>query len=229
MLDILLSFPVLIGLLCLAVSIFGVYSSETLSPMKIDQLKTSDSLTRLNSIETGHGIRALTIYAEQLSPDYIIGINKGGALVGAAISCSLGIANDKFKMCGVNAVNGELTCDLTAVKGTILIVDSIVRSGVTMANTIQMVEKFAGRNAKIYSAAVVTSEAPKQYSKLSFACFRTTQKNFQLPWTNDYEGAEEGNQSLHRINEFNEVAHDDAETLASRVYFFTSNKVTLSN
>jgi hypoxanthine phosphoribosyltransferase len=140
---------------------------------------------KLTNKETMNGIIRMINYAQHESPDYIVGLNRGGTLVGALISLYLDIPSEKFIRCSIKK-NKNIECDINKLNGKVLIVDSVIRTG----KTFDIVTKYINDNAtnikKIKSASMVSSikkNGSHNFNNIDYFAFSTYDSSLLLPWT----------------------------------------------
>lgn len=177
----------------------------------------------LSPKQTSEGIFKLVQVTHDLEPDFVVGINRGGTMIGAYLSLMHGVPSSNFLRCYVPRTKREPICDSISVHGNIIVVDDICRSGNTMRDAVNF---FKARNPnikRIYSvslAAVFTSENSPSFNDLYYFAYKTTNKKLSLPWTcelvkDDFDNSDEID-TIKEI-EFNWVKEKPVEILAREV------------
>lgn len=161
----------------------------------------------------------LSSYAQKISPDFIVGINRGGTMVGAFISLGLGVPSKNFSTCQVSK-NGKykIYCDTKNMYGTVLVIDDVSRSGRTIEEAINEIKKNNSKIKNIYSAVLITTidkENRSNYKDLNYFSFATTDKDVYLPWTPRLKN--KLNIESHRIKLFKEVKGKSLDKIALEV------------
>lgn len=151
------------------------------------------------------GIHELTKYCYRVQPDYIVGLNRGGVMVGAYIALSMGIPSRNFLRCCVTA-NGddvEVDCVFERLSGSVVIVDSITRTGSTMNYAVSNIRDYYPDIESLHAISIVASvdeDGVPLCEALNFAVFMTKKKNITLPWTAQ-KVIEEGPERAKHIKE----------------------------
>lgn len=140
---------------------------------------------KLTNKETMNGIIRIINYARHENPDYIVGLNRGGTLIGALISLYLDVPSDKFIRCSIKK-DKKIECDINKLYGKILVVDSVVRTG----STFKFITKYISDNAdnikEIKSASMVSSmkkTGSHNFNNIDYYAFSTYDSSLLLPWT----------------------------------------------
>lgn len=175
--------------------------------------------------EFSEGIRELTNYCMVKKPDFVIGINRGGVLIGSYIALSIGLQSKRFLRCCVTVGSeDEVECDFKDLHGVVIVIDSIARSGVTMRlATEKIIERYKNIN-KLYKAVVVATVdeiGTPTYPGLNFYYFATTERVIKLPWkqTLNQIGNHERSETIKE--EYESIKDDDFRDIALK--FYTEN------
>lgn len=221
--------PLVFGVAALVPALGALYidakrGAKSLVNTNIDKVeKLSDGTLALSPVETNYAVRKLIGFAIEKKPDFIIGINRGGVLVGAYMALSTGLPSNRFLRCCVTFTNNspEIDCNFKELYGTVLLVDSITRSGRTMKLAVDQLRKDYKKIDQIYTSVIVTSvneENNFSYSSLDFFVFTTKNHVLQLPWTQSQPNENSTNRSIQIKKEYQQVEEVKLETLASEVY-----------
>ena len=140
----------------------------------------SSSITSTDANQLMH---ELTSYAHRVQPDYILGVNRGGTMAGAFISLSLGVPSSRF--CRVSCI-GNKRIELTAdnLKGTILVIDDVSRTGETISKVVEHVKTIEGVE-KVLSAVLVScvNNENTNRSDINHCVSLSENRDIVLPWT----------------------------------------------
>ena len=180
--------------------------------------------------QTNFGVRNLILYAMRNDPDFVIGLNKGGALIGSMISLALGLHTKQFKKCGIYVENKNqvVECDVSNLHGTVLIVDSIVRTGNTMNNAIKYFTSNCKNVDELITASIVTNVNIEQqpiYNKLNYSIFKTTDACLPFPWSKSRKSQIVENRYDDIKKEFDESKDKKIELLAQEIYSKMHNDI----
>ena len=145
----------------------------------------------LSQEETTLGLKNLNSILEQVEPSYVVGLNRGGVLVGAYLSLASELPSERFERCCVIKEGARVTkveCNFRELSGEVLVIDDILRSGHTMKAAISEILKLNPEIKRIYSATLVatvdSSGSPIGYSDLSFCSFtKPRHVDVRLPWS----------------------------------------------
>ncbi len=100
---------------CLIISLF----ITTRAYYRNKDNKLGDNFVRNNSLSPDGVFSALSrlySFVKSSPPDYLIGVNRGGVLVGAYICFMLGIKKDKFIVCLVSKKDGKYKVSCPDIK-----------------------------------------------------------------------------------------------------------------
>lgn len=161
---------------------------------------------------TNHAILKLSSYASSIAPDYIVGINKGGIMVGAYIASSLNIPDERFLKCFVSSETQSVEYDDDSISGNVLVVDDICRTGKTIDLAIRTLKSTFRDIKHIYTATLfsyIEDDLLPGYKNLSFCSFLVDSKNIKLLWSNytDYPAPE--NEIREKISRLQAMSLDE--------------------
>jgi adenine/guanine phosphoribosyltransferase-like PRPP-binding protein len=139
----------------------------------------------LSVANASRGVVGLFEYASELRPDYIVGVNRGGAVVGAYLSLCLDVGDKRFATCYVER-DGLAECGKQQeLSGTVLVVDDITRTGKTLEILRTHLEETFPQIKKTVMAtlvAAVDANGEPKFKKLDFAALLTKNQHLTLPW-----------------------------------------------
>jgi len=148
----------------------------------------SEDVDCLTQVQAREGLNRLVKYSVDVNPDFVVGINRGGTLVGAYVCFAMGISHSAFRRCGV--VKNDICCDVNfqenELTGNVLVVDDICRTGGTLASAVEMIQRTNPKISNIYSAVVVSSSISTLKSNAprpSFASFVSANRKLVFPWS----------------------------------------------
>ena len=171
-----------------------------------DRLKDQGPI-RMSHEESKLGLRYLFEYASKYKPDHIVGINRGGVLLSAAIVIELQIITEKFTRCMIVTKKGKLECDNKNIKGRVLVIDDISRTGGTLEMAINFLKNF--KNIQSINTAVILTclddNNEPVYKDLNFSAFATLNCNAYLPWTKKMSRVERDQKSSNFVNELKDI------------------------
>jgi hypoxanthine phosphoribosyltransferase len=187
----------------------------------------------ISNENTNIGLKKLINYANKFEPDFIIGINRGGMLIGAYISLALGIPSKNFKRCCVvPMLNGsgeyEIDCSINDnLIGKVLVVDSIIRTGGSMKSAFKELQQKFPDIETIKTATVITvtdKDDKPVFEDLDYCVFGTQNPLLKLPWSeftpdegDDYLELRK-TQSSQKKQEFHNMENKPVGALANEVY-----------
>jgi len=174
---------------------------------------------RLSITITLESMSGLMAFATKILPDVIVGLNRGGTLIGAFIALGLRIPNERFVPFFVNTKEGIVEGDFNRIKGVVLVVDDICRSGRTFEKAVDII-KDLNVSSKIYSASMVAEIDDllhPNYKNLDFCTYGVEEKDLLLPWTDPMSRT--GNQDIIEKQklQFEEKRKQPIENLADEV------------
>jgi hypothetical protein len=139
------------------------------------------------------GVPALRDYAEELKPDWIIGVNVGGRLLSAALARAIGLDASRIVYIHHDPVTKSLVSvpKIDELKGTLLVIDDISRSGGTLRFVKTSLESANGRgNFQLscvrFAVLVVDATAGEVHADFTpdWAMYVTrSAKPFEFAWT----------------------------------------------
>jgi len=154
--------------------------------MKIDNLESQETTEeKLFADKFSKTMLDFASFSKKFKPDFVIGLNQGGTMIGAGIALGLGVPNRNFGRCYVNTREDYAECDIKNLYGKILLVDDICRTG----NTMRLAKKYLSNEFKdtleVNLATLVSVVDPTENpsSLLTFYAYSTSNKDFRLPWT----------------------------------------------
>jgi hypoxanthine phosphoribosyltransferase len=157
----------------------------------------ADDLLEVSPLDpqiTKEGISSLVEYARQLNPDWIVAVNPGGRLVSTAVAIQMRIDPTQclYVRCdpefdAVTLAPGRV---LPQFGGTILVVDDISRSGVTLELVKDYLMQINGTdraNARTVRFAVLVMDVSHNVHHVDFApdwaLYKTYDSEFKFVWT----------------------------------------------
>lgn len=153
-------------------------------------------------------LKELLLFTEKKHPDYIIGINKGGVMVGAIASLRLNLPNSHLVRCYVD--NGVIECHPEELNGSVLVIDDISRTG----NTLVRIKNYLLQNStnidKIITATLfmyMENDKPI-YRDIDYFSYKINRQSVMLPWNNIGTTKEE---------QFHEIENRSMAELASQL------------
>jgi hypoxanthine phosphoribosyltransferase len=219
----------------------GVVASLTVRMVNDRSKQRYGDLTLLRGKEISKedantGLKKLISYANKFEPDFIIGINRGGLLIGAFIALALGIPSKNFKRCCVVPISGDsggydIDCSANDLVGKVLVVDSIIRTGGSMTSTVKDLQKrFPSIEINTATLATVTDKDKKSvFEGLDYCVFGTQDRLLKLPWSevNPNEGADyletRKERSPKKKRDFQHMESQPVGELASEMYECITN------
>ena len=152
----------------------------------LDSQRSQEFLNDIDSGELRTGMRKLKEYCNDIKPDYVIGLNRGGVMIGAFLALSMEVPSEKFLRCCVIDKN-NVTADFGSEKlsGKVVIIDDIARSGTTLDSATDHLVKLYP-DVIFYPATIfsVVDENGEALSKsLAFSVFSTKNEKLTLPWS----------------------------------------------
>jgi hypoxanthine phosphoribosyltransferase len=182
-----------------SISIIGFFITLYISMKKIHESKKKESIfliqdkqikdNRLLPLATNEAIFELASFARSIKPDYIIGLNRGGVMIGAFLSLGLGIPRNNFIKFYAEPRNNEIESEIQEgkipeIRGIVLVVDDMCRTGDTMRMVFRYLNSME-KIIKIYTASLVTAVEEylvPTYHDLHHYSLATKNKNLLLPW-----------------------------------------------
>lgn len=153
-------------------------------------------------------------YVRDYSPDYLVGINKGGSVVGACLALALELEDDRFATCYVDRHQGAV--DWLNVSGKVLIIDDIARSG----RTLTAAESHFLKMANVQEVAIATlvavvdrTERPL-FKGITYFALSTMNEALRLPWTNLSPNQKTESIELFKAQQYQEVKNKPTERIA---------------
>ena len=220
--------PLVFGFVAFATAAGALYLDSRKIILKVkDDFSTSElvhSGDRLSISDTNIAVRKLVDFAIHKNPDFIIGMNRGGVLVGAYMALSTGVPSKRFYRCCVTnstSTGIDIDCDIKELYGKVILVDSIVRSGYTMDEVTKRILQDNNKIDKIFTTAIVTTVSKENqpvYSPISFYAFSTKNSLLQLPWTKSKPASNSVTRSNQIKKEFQEVRKEEVVALAGQFY-----------
>jgi hypoxanthine phosphoribosyltransferase len=147
--------------------------------------------------DVGNGIRKLTQRAREIHPDYVFGIDRGGAIVGGMIVKKLGLKGLLVNILEVSksasAQPVEHRADHANLAGkTILLVDDATHTHANMDKAYAyLTQQYP--SSKVYPLVLVDSlEKPVghekvEHVKIDYSAFKTKRVDARLPWDLPYD------------------------------------------
>lgn len=153
-------------------------------------------------------LRELLLYAKKINPDYIVGINRGGTMVGAIAALKLNIPSSNFLRCYVD--DKVVECHVEKIKGAVMIIDDISRTGKTLARVKNyFLEHNKNINKIIISTLFMYVEKDRPiYQEIDFFAYKINNKNVMLPWNNS---------KITKENQFKEIENTPTKELAAQL------------
>ena len=183
-LGILINIGLLASLAVLVISIFSAYN-KLKKHNKKKLIKHIENTNAISFKKATEAINKLNSYAISKNPDFILGINRGGSLVGAMISLNLGIPSSNFIRCYVDNDNNNVVCPVEKLYGTVIIIDDISRTGDTLKLSSDYIKNSSKKIKEVITATLfthVTSHNHPVYGKLDFFSFICDNPDILLPW-----------------------------------------------
>lgn len=160
-------------------------TEEVLNDLIIE--RNSVSHHNLEKNVANEAIFRLSSHLQKLKPDYIVGVNRGGTMIGAFVSLGLGIKSKNFIRCLVSRKGKyKATCGAKHLSGTVVVLDDISRSGRTLQAAVDEIARKNPNINTIYSAVLITTLNDKNipmFKELDYFSFATQDNNMYLPWT----------------------------------------------
>jgi hypoxanthine phosphoribosyltransferase len=133
------------------------------------------------------GVISLEFYAKQISPKYIVGVNRGGWLLSTYLAQRLEI--DRNHLLRFNSDNaGELLDDVNSINKTdsILLIDDISRTGdsLEVANDYLKI-RFPDNNISVAVLAVCAENKMKKKNQITCYPYYTNTPDIALPWSSE--------------------------------------------
>lgn len=205
----------------LSTSIFLTIKSGLVKEVETKYLLKKSSI-RNHSLEraiANEAIFRLSSYVQSLEPDYIVGVNRGGTMVGAFISLGLGIKSKNFVKCLVSRKGKyKATCHIGHMHGTVVVIDDVSRSGKTIEEAIKEIKAKNPNIEDIYSAVLVTTlddlKRPK-YKSLNYYSYATLDDEIFLPWTPRIKNID--NKEKVRLKLFKEIRKKPRSKIAQDI------------
>ena len=184
----------------------------------------------ISNDDVNYAIKELVRYTIDIEPDYIVGLNRGGVLVGAHIALAIRVPSENFKKSVVTIEsNGKPRIDFNDIadlKGRIVVVDSMVRTGISMQSIIKKIKGKYNKIDELYSVAMVSSldkMGEKTYRELDFCVYVTQNKNLRLPWNSVNLNLKRRHSKFHEIQnrklkDYQEAKMKKIEELAREMY-----------
>ncbi len=173
-------------------------------------------LTRISLINNSvpmsmvnEAIKSITDYSLDITPDYVVGVNRGGTMVAAFISLFLGVPSSNFLRCYIG--EDYVECSDTVLSGKVLVVDDICRSGSTMKLAEEYLLQTHPEVDRIYTASLfsfVDENKKPAYSSIDYFSFPLSVRDAELPWNI--------NEETRRV-QFDRVRNDNIESLISKI------------
>lgn len=171
-----------------------VFNDIRMLPARADAAPLPEPLhEQLSGVLFWDAVQKAVDYGKFVAPNYIIGLNFGGRLLSTFLATQLNISDDhclymesaKEVSEGFVLHNGDKT-----LSGSILIVDDISRTGVTLERAKIFLEDMNFLNKwnieKAYFAVLVVvsnSELPYEIFRPDFVGYRTEVFHFGMPWS----------------------------------------------
>ncbi len=146
---------------------------------------------KLSPAKAIQGLNALSDYAAQAGIEKIIGINRGGILVGAYVALRLRIKNKDLLRCSVPlprdipVQDGGDNCSFTAedLKGKILVVDDVCRTGKTLEKAMSFLGQKIGKDfVKVATLVSTIDDDGPGYDRVNYYAFATQAREILMPW-----------------------------------------------
>ena len=132
--------------------------------------------------------------------DTIVGINRGGILVGAYVAVKLGIADGQLLRCSVPLIGEDANCSISDHHfiGNVLVVDDVCRTGRTIKKALKRLRNNLEKTNKTIVAvlAATAEENESIYKKLDFYGYQSNRPDLKMPWH-----SEEANEYILRAIE----------------------------
>lgn len=161
----------------------------------------------------------LSTYVAAIKPDYVVGINTGGTMVGAWVCLATGIHNENFIKCLVTHVDNEYKaeCHEKNIRGRVLVIDDILRTG----QTFEAATAYLNSNkniTEIYCAALIASidnDKKSKLKRLDFYSYLTTNDRTYLPWSRRIPRSENSYEA--RLKLYKQIEKKSIQLIASEV------------
>lgn len=132
------------------------------------------------------GLDAICNYASRNNIDRIIGINRGGVLVGAYVAVRLGIPNEKLLRFSVPIIGDNIESNSSSdeFSGNILLVDDVCRTGTTLKKALSYLENNDKPPSRLLVSVLATTAERNSpiYDKLDFSYYHSNGPELKMPW-----------------------------------------------
>ena len=157
----------------------------------LDNLQSSVmEYSRISRSNVEDSLNTMVSFVSGKKPDFLIGLNIGGIIVGSYLASNLQIPENRFIKCSVSKYEKEYKITIYTeeeIYGKVLIIDDISRSGLTMEIAKRHIEKEYRNNLEIITATLVafTDENTDRplYENLDFYSYKTHNLHLLFPWT----------------------------------------------
>jgi len=185
--------------------------------------RTPSFYDHIEASEINSGVRELIKYCLFNNPDFIVGLNRGGVMMGAYISLSIGLPSKNFKRCCVTSSkeNVYVECEFTELYGNVIVIDSITRTGKTMESAMFNLTKNYPNVKSISSATVVASTNDRGETickALDYYVLGSKNINISLPWAFPYKPSENESRAKHIKDDYLKVNNKKVGELAVELY-----------
>jgi hypoxanthine phosphoribosyltransferase len=144
---------------------------------------------RLSPDLTYKAVQNLTHFAQGINPDCIVGLNRGGSIVGAWLALQLNVKDEQFVKCFVDPLKEKAECPTQSLFGKILVIDDISRSGKTLQIARRhLMQKRRNNQFEIVLATLIacSKDGIKPVNDgLAYFPFLTKDEQLRLPWTQE--------------------------------------------
>lgn len=151
-------------------------------------------------------VKEICAFSKDNSPDYIMGVNRGGTMVAAIASLQQGLSSAHFLRCYVD--EKEVFFPTTKIKGTILVIDDISRTGSTLVRIKNYIlQHFTDVNIITATLFMYFKNGVPVFREVGYYSYRINSQSAKLPWNNVESSKEQQFQSIQNST-ISELASD---------------------
>ena len=185
--------PISGTILCILAFIVSVWHSQSLLNSHINNLQdlliTKDKLVSgfINPDDIENALKLLTNFTLQKQPNSIIGINRGGAMIGGILALQTKIPSKNYIQCHVSGE--KFDCPTEGLSSPVMIIDDISRTGRSMRKT-EMYIKSVFPSAEVITASLfsyVHSIGNPAYKEISYYALPLANRDFESFWNKNYD------------------------------------------
>ena len=159
--------------------------TKNLQNLLITKDKLVDDFIKPNDIDKA--LKLLTSFALKRQPNSIIGINRGGAMIGSILALQLKMPSKNYIQCYIS--KEKFDCPTEGLSSPVMIVNDISRTGRSMRMTEMHIKNVFPSSEVITTSlfSYVHSIGNPAYKEISYYALPLANRNFEAFWNTNYD------------------------------------------